>query len=219
MTARLLLLLCSLLLALPAQAQRRTIMEGLAAGANTIYVDTANVKVSIATTTIPSTSTFHVLGAASFTSTVTAALFSGSFSGNGTNITGLTVNSVSSYTYVPVITGTAAIAYYVGYATVSITADGINPVEISWNGTYENVGNSVSASFTQDNAWYTGFSASIGLTENTSTPPKSIKFVLNNPIPSAGVHKYIFMLNPNGAGAASSCRTDIVCQWGARVVH
>ena len=149
-----------------------------------------------------------------------SSIVGASFHGDGSHLTGIVgVSHVSSYTYVPAITGGAGVAYYVGYATVSITADGINPVEISWNGTYENAGNSISASFQQDNAWYTGFSASIGLTENVSVMPKTLRFVLNNPIPSAGVHKYVFMLSPNGAGAVTSCRADIVCQWGARLLR
>jgi hypothetical protein len=54
-------------MAVPAAAQRRTVMEGLAASANTIFVDTANVRVGIGTSS--PTATLSVLGVSSFTST------------------------------------------------------------------------------------------------------------------------------------------------------
>lgn len=66
MTVRLLLLLSSLL-AIPAQAQRRAVMENLATTGNSIFISSTATRVGIGTASPCSTCTLHVAGSASVT--------------------------------------------------------------------------------------------------------------------------------------------------------
>lgn len=224
MTARSLLLLCSLALALPAQAQRRSVMEGLQAGNSAIFVSTptAAVYVRTAGTMTVSGNAFSV-GTSSFvvaggSATVAYRMQAGSFLttssstasaffGDGSNLTNLPSASVaqSSKTYNLTGTTTATTNFDICYATGTITASGTRPVQVYYSGSITQAGASgryCVISFMQDGAHIAPYTRTVGMGAGVTSSAGGFGTATNVrvfPAPSAGSHAWcISMISPFG---------------------
>lgn len=143
--------------------------------------------------------------------TATAATFTGAvvFS------SGVAVSSATRV-YQSSLTNT----FYVGKSSVTIIADGYNPVILTWQGGVSNSGNNVYVTFLDGENFYQGFSQTNGLKYNGSPQEGALTFILDSPVPSAGSHTYSLAVKTD-AGTATLCigNSTIVCQWSARILH
>lgn len=212
---RSLLLLCSLALALPAQAQRRSVMEGLQAGNSAIFVSTptASVYVRTAGTMTVSgnafsvgTSTFVVAGGSA---TVAYSMTAKSFvlSGGG-SLGGV---AQSSITYNLSGTTTETTNFKVCYGSATITTGGASPIVVFYSGDITNSGAAGTyciINFLQDGAFISPASSTVGMGKSNNAAAggsgNATTFRVL-PAPTAGEHSWcVSLISPFGTSCTFS---------------
>lgn len=204
MQALLLLLLSSL--AVPAAAQRKTVMEGLAASNNTVYIDTAAASVGFSTS-VP-TSKLHVHNGDIRISTGVGAASRGIIFQDGTTqTTAASTPAVaqSSKTFNLTGTTTATTNFDICYATGTITASGTRPVQVYYAGSITQAGAAgryCVISFMQDGAHITPYTRTVGMGAAVTSSAGGFGNGSTTrvfPAPSAGSHAWcISMISPFG---------------------
>lgn len=170
MKARLLLLLSSLILAAtPAAAQRKAIMEGLAASNNAIFIDTTTVKVTVGTGGVCFQDATCQTTSASTSSIVVS----------------------STFTYLPGgITTQGSLGVCFANSTVTMTTENF-PLEIIFSGSVSNNSTQESAmSFLVDGAFIAPLTATIAVITPSplSTQCQNASFKYQIPSQGAGSH-------------------------------
>lgn len=206
MTARLLLILSSLILCAPAQAQRRMIAEGLAASNNTVFIDTASIRFGVGLST-PS-SRFHVHNGDVRISTSAGAASRGIIFQDGTTqATAASTPAVaqSSKTFNLTGTTTATTNFDICYASGTITASGTRPVQVYYAGSITQAGAAgryCLISFMQDGAHIAPYSRTVGMGAAVTSSAGGFGNGSTSrvfPAPSAGSHSWcISMISPFG---------------------
>lgn len=224
MTARLLLLLSSLLLSSSAFAQRRMVAEGLQAGNNAIFVSTPTGSVYIRTAgtmTVAGnafsvgTSSFVVAGGSATVAyrlqagsvLTTASVTASGFFGDGSGLTNLPSAGVAQSSKTFNLTGstTETTTFRICYATGTITASGTRPVQVYYAGSITQAGSAgryCLITFLQDGAHISPYTATVGMGSAVTSSAGGFGNGSTSrvfPAPSAGSHSWcISMISPFG---------------------